>query len=65
MNVNTINLLTPTQVSNLLGITQHTLAVWRSEQRYDLPYVKVGRFVRYRMQDIEVFIESRTHRYPA
>lgn len=45
-------LLTPAQVAELLGVTEHTLAVWRCEQRYELPYMKCGRLVRYRADDV-------------
>ncbi len=51
-------LLTPQTVSKLLGVTQHTLAVWRCSKRYPLPYVKVGGLVRYRASDVEAFIAS-------
>jgi len=52
-------LLTPDQVADLLCVTTHTLAVWRSEGRYNLPYTKTGRLVRYREADVHAFIESR------
>lgn len=52
-------LLTATEVSQILGITPGTLAVWRATKRYDLPYVKSGRLVRYREEDVEAFITSR------
>lgn len=54
-------LLIPGQVAELLGITTETLATWRATKRYNLPYVKTGRLVRYRAQDVEAFIESRLH----
>ncbi|GLQ08066.1 MULTISPECIES: helix-turn-helix domain-containing protein [Alphaproteobacteria] len=54
-----INLLTAGEVSNILGVTTGTLAVWRATKRYDLPYVKSGRLVRYREQDVHAFILSR------
>ena len=50
-------LCTPVEASEILGVTTHTLAVWRCEKRYGLPYVKVGRLVRYRRADISDFIE--------
>jgi predicted DNA-binding transcriptional regulator AlpA len=43
----------------ILGIAPSTLAIWRSTKRYALPFVKIGRLVRYREQDIEKFVESR------
>jgi len=56
----TINkLLTPSDVSELLGVSIGTLEVWRSTNRYHLPYIKVGRSVRYKRDDVREFIESR------
>ncbi|RLM48864.1 DNA-binding protein, partial [Halorubrum sp. Atlit-28R] len=31
-----------------IGVEKTTLAIWRCTKRYPLPYVKVGRLVRYR-----------------
>jgi predicted DNA-binding transcriptional regulator AlpA len=53
-------LLTPQQVSNILGISVETLNVWRATKRYKLPYTKIGHLVRYRSHDIETFIQERT-----
>ena len=53
-------LLDPKQAARVLGLTPHTLAVWRSEKRYELPFVKVGNRVRYRAADIHAFIDSNT-----
>ncbi|MHB8973592.1 MAG: helix-turn-helix domain-containing protein [Pirellulaceae bacterium] len=53
-------LLDADETSSLLNVTTGTLAVWRSEKRYDLPYVKVGRLVRYRLSDVLAWLESRT-----
>lgn len=53
-------LITPEQTSNLLGVSTHTLAVWRCRKRYGLRYVKLGRKVMYRPTDIERFLRSRT-----
>lgn len=54
-------LFTPEEVSALLSVTTHTLAVWRSEGRYNLPYIKTGRLVRYQEEDIKCFIQERMH----
>jgi hypothetical protein len=43
-----------------LGVTTGTLAVWRATKRYPLAYVKIGRKVRYRVEDIENFVRART-----
>lgn len=53
-------LLTPEQAAEFLSTTPGTLSVWRCTRRYDLPYVKVGRAVRYRLSDLEAFIAART-----
>ena len=53
------NLMTPEQVADYLGVSVETLNVWRCTKRYNLPYVKAGRLVRYRLQDVETFVTSR------
>lgn len=46
--------------AEILGVTAGTLSVWRCVRRYPLPYTKIGRAVRYRVEDLEAFIKSRT-----
>ena len=53
-------LLSRKDTAAFLGVTPETLAVWACEKRYSLPYVKVGRLVKYRRADIETWLESRT-----
>lgn len=54
-------LLTPDETAELLGVTSHTLSVWRCTARYPLPYVKVGsRAVRYKLADVQRFIDEQT-----
>jgi len=52
------NLLTPAQAAEILGVTIGTLAVWRCTARYPLSFVKIGRRVKYRLADINNFIEN-------
>jgi hypothetical protein len=52
-------LLTTKEAAERLNITPHALSVWRCTKRYPLKYVKVGGAVRYRLQDIEQFVNSR------
>ncbi|MBF0141754.1 MAG: helix-turn-helix domain-containing protein [Magnetococcales bacterium] len=54
------NLLTPYQAAERLGVTRLTLANWRCTSRYDLPFVKIGRAIRYKPESIQAFIEKRT-----
>ncbi|MBC8737567.1 helix-turn-helix domain-containing protein [Paraburkholderia sp. UCT31] len=51
-------LLDDVKTAVALGVSPNTLANWRATKRYPLPYVKVGRLVRYRLSDIEAFIAS-------
>lgn len=55
----TSTLLTPHQTSDIIHVTAETLAVWRSEGRYSLKYVKIGRKVFYDEADVQAFIEER------
>ncbi len=48
------------QAAEALGVRATTLAVWRSTGRYDLPYIKIGRLVRYRVNDLAEFLARRT-----
>ena len=59
MGVNIPNLLTRRQVAALLGVKPNTLAVWACHKKYNLPYVKVGRSVRYHIEDLENWLAER------
>ncbi len=54
-------MVTPEQVSRSINVTEGTLQVWRSTGRYDLPYIKIGGKVMYRISDVNKFIESRQY----
>jgi excisionase family DNA binding protein len=41
-----------------LDVKPGTLEVWRCTKRYAIPYLKVGRCVRYRRSDLDAFLES-------
>lgn len=49
-------LLNRIEAAQYLGLKPQTLAVWASTKRYDLPYVKVGRLVKYRKEALDEFI---------
>ena len=55
-----MELITAKEAAKMLGVNVGTLATWRYKKRYDLGYVKVGKAVRYRRQDIHAFIAERT-----
>jgi len=53
-------LLTERETAELLRVRPSTLAVWRCTRRYPLSWIRVGRSIRYRLADVEAFIEDRT-----
>ena len=53
-------LLNSAEAAQMLGVMPHTLEVWRSTGRHRLPYVKIGRLVRYQLEDISEFIAANT-----
>lgn len=55
------DLIDPAPAAELLGVTEGTLSVWRSTGRYNLPFVKIGRKVRYSRTALQTWLESRTH----
>ena len=44
----------------LLDVSPGTLSVWRSTGRYNLPFLKIGRKVRYRRSALEAWMQART-----
>jgi excisionase family DNA binding protein len=52
-------LLTPSEAANLLRTTTDTLAIWRCTGRHAVPFVKVGRSVRYRRDELLEWLDSR------
>lgn len=43
----------------MLDLSPGTLRVWRSTGRYNLPFLKIGRNVRYRRADLQMWLEAR------
>lgn len=54
------DLIDSAPAAEILGVTEGTLSVWRSTGRYGLPFVKVGRRVKYSRKAIDAWLESRT-----
>lgn len=52
-------LLNNDQAAEYMGVTSRTLDVWRSTKRYQIPYIKVGRLVKYRQSALDAFLASR------
>ncbi|NLS92479.1 MAG: helix-turn-helix domain-containing protein [Planctomycetaceae bacterium] len=52
-------LLNTEQAAARMGLQPQTLCVWRTTGRYSLPYIRCGRLIRYRPEDIDAFLDSR------
>lgn len=64
MDQKPLNLLPVSAVSELLKVSPQTLAIWRCQKKGP-DYVKLGRSVYYRPQDIEAWIERSAVRVSA
>lgn len=54
------DLLNTEQAAVYLGVTPRTLEVWRCVKRHAIPYIKVGRLVKYRQTDLDAWLASHT-----
>jgi len=53
-------LLSRRQAAEYLGVKENTLAIWACNKRYGLAVIKVGRLCKYRLSDLEKFLDERT-----
>lgn len=53
------DLLDEHEAAELLDTAPGTLSVWRCTGRYNLPFLKVGRKVRYRRADLMAWLDAR------
>lgn len=49
-------LVIPKEAAALLKVPTACLQKWRCTGEQDLPYIKLGRLIRYRMQDLKAFV---------
>ena len=54
------NLIGRKAAADYLGIKSTTLDNWACTKRYPLKFIKVGRLVKYRIQDLDDFLAQRT-----
>lgn len=54
------DLVDETAAAEILDLAPGTLSVWRSTGRYSIPFIKVGRKVRYSRKALNAWLESRT-----
>ena len=58
--VQRVERFTTDQAAKYLGVSRATLETWRCTGRYNLPFVRVGRSVRYNRTDLDAFLSRRT-----
>ncbi|HUX30521.1 MAG TPA: helix-turn-helix domain-containing protein [Thiobacillus sp.] len=54
------DLVDEVEAAVILDVAPGTLAVWRSTGRYCVPFLKIGRKVRYSRTALNAWLESRT-----
>ena len=54
-------LVSEKEAAQILTLQPTTLRDWRCRQSQTLPYVKLGRSIRYRRSDLLAFIDAQTH----
>lgn len=54
------DLLTTEEAAAFLGCKANSLITWRCTRAVRIPFVKIGRLVRYRRRDLEAFLNAQT-----
>jgi len=58
-NQNTLETLTPPEVAKILQVTTKTLEVWRRTGRQSLPFIRIGRSIRYDPKDVQSYLRRQ------
>ena len=58
-NISPAGLMTPRDAAVYIGVKINTLAVWRMTNRYGLRYLKLGKAIRYRKDDLDEWLASK------
>lgn len=53
-------LMSRKEAARYLGVSETTLAIWKSTGRYGLKVYKIGRLAKYKKSDLDAFILSRS-----
>jgi predicted site-specific integrase-resolvase len=48
------------QAAAYLGVSVNSLGLWACNGKYSLPYIKLGRYTRYKKKDLDALLERRT-----
>ena len=55
------NLMSAEEAAEYLNVTTRTLANWRCLGYPSLPYIKLGRCIKYRQSDLDIYIAKHSH----
>ena len=55
------DLINTAQAALMLGLSPSTLAVWRTTGQCGLPFIRIGRKVRYSKRGLERWLTQRTN----
>jgi len=58
--MNNHNLIAHQTAAEYLGVSVRTLSCWRSIGYPLIPYVKIGRLIKYRVSELEQYINENT-----
>jgi excisionase family DNA binding protein len=53
-------LLNTPEAAAVLGCTPDTLVTWRCTKAVKIPFVRIGRLVRYRRTDLDAFLDQNS-----
>ncbi len=56
-------LLTREEAAKYLGVAKTTLANWHVSKKRNITVVKIGRLVKYKLSDLDAFIEKGVCKY--
>lgn len=58
-------LITSKEAAQYLGVCPSTLTKWRIKNRYNLPFIRIGKMCKYRLNDLAEFLSRHTHGFEA
>lgn len=51
-------MLTRKEAAEFLEVRENTMAIWAITKRYDIPMYKVGKYIKYKLSDLQKFKEG-------
>ena len=51
-------LLSNDEAAEYLGIKPNTLTIWRTTKRFEIPYIQIGRKIKYKKSDLDKFLNK-------